>query len=136
MSGVAQIVGAIIMYLIGQAPRMSIQNWRVMFLVCGAVTFVSGIIFIFCVPSDPSKALFFNDREKCAAIQRLKADRNTRDQSVFTPSQLKEALTEAQTWLLTGMAFFICIPSPILKVRSHFLPSLLPKSKTRGKRKK
>ena len=116
MAGFAQIIGAILMYLIGQAPPMPIDNWRVIFLVCGAVTFVSGIIFIFCVPSEGSRAWFFSDKEKFIAVQRLALDQNIRDKSVFTPSQMKEALTQSGTWLLVAMAFLICIPSPILKV--------------------
>lgn len=116
MAGAAQILGALLMYGIGQAPPMAVENWRVMFFVCGAVTIVSGIFFIFCVPSDPSKAWFFNDKEKRIAIERLALDRATRDKSVFTMSQMKEALPDIRTWLVFGMGFFITVPSPILKV--------------------
>ncbi|KAJ9139406.1 MFS general substrate transporter [Pleurostoma richardsiae] len=118
MSGVAQILGAILMYLIGQAPPMAIANWRVMFLICGSVTIVSGIIFIFCVPVDGSTAWFFNEREKQVAVERLARDRATRDKANFNPAQAKEALLDVGTWLLFLMALFICIPSPILKFSS------------------
>lgn len=117
MSGVAQIIGAILMYLIGQAPRMSIENWRVMFLVCGAVTIISGWIFILCVPADGSEAWFLTEQQKRIAVERLARDRATRDKSDFNLGQMVEALTEWRTWLLCGMALFICIPSPILKVQ-------------------
>ena len=117
MSGVAQILGALLMYGIGQAGPMGIANWRVMFLVCGAVTIVAGVIFIFCVPPDPSKAWFFTEPQKRLAIERLALDRATRDKKAFTVSQMKEALCDVRTWLVFGMALFITIPSPILKVR-------------------
>lgn len=118
MSGAAQIIGAILMYLIGQAPPMAIANWRVMFLVCGSATIVSGIVFIFCVPADGSQAWFFNERQRRISVSRLAIDRATRDRSEFSPSQMREALSEVQTWLFFGMALFICIPSPILKFSS------------------
>ncbi|KAH8899930.1 MFS general substrate transporter [Thozetella sp. PMI_491] len=118
MSGVAQIVGAILMYLIGQAPPMAIANWRVMFLVCGTFTIISGVIFIFCVPSDGSKAWFFTEDQKRIAVERLALDRGTRDKSSFDRAQMIEALSEPKTWILFLMAFFICIPSPILKFSS------------------
>lgn len=117
MAGVAQIVGAILMYLIGQAPPMAIENWRVMFIVCGCATILSGIVFIFSVPADGQSAWFLNEKEKRIAVERLLLERATRDKSVFTKSQMVEALTEHRTWLLASMAFFICTPSPILKVR-------------------
>ena len=118
MSGVAQIVGAILMYLIGQAPPMAIANWRVMFLICGAFTIVAGLIFIFTVPADGSEAWFLNEKQRRIAIERLALDRATRDRSEFNRSQMIEALTEAKTWILIMMAFFITIPSPILKFSS------------------
>lgn len=118
MAGAAQIIGAILMYLIGQAPPMAIENWRVMFIVCGSVTILSGIIFIYCVPPDGTKAWFFNEKEKRISIERLALDRATRDKSVFTTSQFKEAVTELRPWVYFGMGFFICVPSPILKVRN------------------
>ncbi len=121
MSGVAQIIGAILMYLIGQAPPMAIANWRVMFLVCGTFTIISGFIFIFCVPADGSQAWFFTESEKRIAVERLALDRATRDKSEFNRAQMKEALTEAKTWILFLMAFFICIPSPILKFSSQVI---------------
>lgn len=120
MSGVAQIVGAILMYLIGQAPPMALANWRVMFLICGSVTILSGIVFIFCVPADGSQAWFFTEKQKRIAVERLALDRATRDKSEFNPAQMKEALLEPRTWLLCGMALFICIPSPILKVQVSY----------------
>lgn len=118
MSGGAQIIGAILMYLIGQAPPMAIANWRVMFLVCGGATIASGLIFAFCVPADGSKAWFFTERQRRIAVARLALDRATRDRSEFNSSQMREALGEIRTWLLFGMALFICIPSPILKFSS------------------
>ena len=118
MAGVAQIVGAILMYLIGQAPPMAVDNWRAMFLICGGATIFSGIIFIFCVPADGSQAWFFSERQKRVAVERLAVDRATRDRSRFDAAQAREALREPASWLFFLAAFFICIPSPILKFSS------------------
>lgn len=123
MSGAAQIIGALLMYGIGGAGPMAIANWRVIFLVAGALTVLSGFVFIFCVPSDPTKAWFFTEDEKRVAIERLALDRATRDRSAFTPPQMKEALLDVKVWLVFGMALFITIPSPILKVRKKFAAS-------------
>lgn len=104
------------MYLIGQSSTMSIANWRVMFLVCGAGTILSGIAFIFLMPKDTTTAWFLNEAERKVATERLAMDRSTRDHTYFNKDQVKEGLFDLQVWLLFGLALFICIPSPILKV--------------------
>ena len=119
-SGLSQIIGAVLMYLIGQRHNMAIQNWKVMFLVCGGATIVAGVLFAIFMPKDTSTAWFLNEHDRRIATERLALDRATRDRSQFSPAQVKEALVDVQTWLLFCMGLFICIPSPILKVRIMF----------------
>jgi ACS family allantoate permease-like MFS transporter len=115
-SGLSQIIGAVLMYLIGQNTEMSIASWRVMFLICGGFTVVTGICFAIFMPVDTTTAWFLNPEEKRIATERLALDRATRDRAQFDIDQVKEALLDPQTWLLFLMGLFICIPSPILKV--------------------
>ena len=105
------------MYGIGLAD-MKLHNWRVMFILCGGLTVVSGILFIVFMPTDPSKAWFLKEHERRVAVERLAQDRQTRDRSDFNMAQAKEAFLDPRTWLLCSMALFICIPTPIVKVRS------------------
>lgn len=103
------------MYLVGEA-KMALETWRVMFLICGGATILIGVFFIFAMPRDTSTAWFLNENERRIATERLALDRETRDRSEFNMDQVKEALVDPATWLYFLMAFFICIPSPILKV--------------------
>ena len=118
-SGFSQIIGAILMYLIGQGHHMAIENWRVMFLVCGGATVVACIVFAIFMPKDTTSAWFLKEDDRRIATERLALDRATRDRSQFNPSQVKEASLDVQTWLFFCMGLFICIPSPILKVCSR-----------------
>lgn len=102
------------MYGIGLS-NMAIDNWRVMFIICGGLTVVSGILFITFLPRDPSKAWFLKEHERKVAVERLAQDRATRDRSEFNWAQAKEAITDPRTWLYCSMALFICIPTPIVK---------------------
>jgi MFS family permease len=115
-SGFAQIIGAVLMYLIGQSTTLSIASWRVMFLVCGSFTVVAGAIFIWLMPTDTTTAWFLTEYERRIATERLAMDRGTRDKTQFDSKQVKEGIFDPQTWLLFLIALFICIPSPILKV--------------------
>lgn len=116
-SGFSQILGAVVMYLIGQADSLALENWRVMFLICGGATIAAGVFFSFFMPRDTTTAWFLSAEDRSIATERLALDRATRDKSSFNKAQVKKALTDPQTWLLFCMGLFICIPSPILKVR-------------------
>lgn len=116
MNGVSQIVGALLMYLLGQA-HMALASWRVIFLVCGGATIVSGVAFILLMPIEPNKSWFLNEAERPIALGRLAKDRAGRDRTDFNMAQFREALMDYRTWLFFLMAMCITIPSPILKVR-------------------
>ena len=115
MFGVSQVVGGLMMYGIGLA-NMSLENWRVMFILCGGLTVLSGVLFIVFMPQQPSTAWFLKEHERKLAAERLALDRNTKDRSDFNWAQVREAFVDPRTWLYCAMALFICLPTPIVKV--------------------
>lgn len=117
MFGISQIVGALMMYGLGYA-NVSIENWRLMFLVCGALTIIAGCAFIGFMPRDCSTAWFLNERERLVAAQRLALDRATRDHTNFDWAQVKDAFTDPRTAIYACMALFITLPTPIVKFSS------------------
>ncbi|CAH0000584.1 unnamed protein product [Clonostachys byssicola] len=114
-NGLAQIFGALIMYGIGLAGNTAISNWRVMFLVCGGGTVLSGILFLVFMPLGPGTAWFLNARERSIATQRLAEERISKEQTTFKVSQLKEALLDHRVWLLVIGAFCNTLASPVIK---------------------
>ncbi|WYZ44841.1 hypothetical protein EsH8_VIII_000157 [Colletotrichum jinshuiense] len=117
MFGVSQIIGALLMYGIGNGVH-TIATWRVLFLVCGGFTIAAGVLFVFAMPLDTNTAWFLNERERYVATQRLALDRATRDRAHFDWAQAKEALTDPRTALYAVMALFITLPTPIVKFSS------------------
>jgi MFS family permease len=115
MFGVSQVIGGLLMYAIGMA-HLSFDAWRIMFIVCGGLTVVAGILFVVFMPRDPSTAWFLKEHERKVAVERLALDRATRDRNDFNVAQAKEAVLDPRTWLLCSMALFICLPTPIVKV--------------------
>lgn len=116
MFGVSQIVGALIMYGVGGA-EMSIKTWRVMFLLCGGLTVLAGMAFLWLMPRDTTTAWFLNESERKIATERLARDRATRDQTNFDWDQAKEAVTDPRTLLYALMALLITMPTAIVKVK-------------------
>ena len=60
ITGLAQIVGSLMMYGIGKNTSLSIAPWRVMFLVAGGVTIFAGILFYVAMPAGPANAWFLS----------------------------------------------------------------------------
>ncbi|CAH0014864.1 unnamed protein product [Clonostachys rhizophaga] len=114
-NGLAQIFGALIMYGIGLAGNTAISNWRVMFLVCGGWTVLSGILFLMFMALGPGTAWFLNARERSIATQRLAEERISKEQTTFKVSQIKEALLDHRLWLLVIGAFCNTLASPVIK---------------------
>lgn len=71
------------MYGIGLADHLALDNWRVMFLICGGGTVVAGILFIFLMPSGPETAWFLKPQERITVVRRLERDRISKDGTEF-----------------------------------------------------
>jgi ACS family allantoate permease-like MFS transporter len=117
MFGISQIVGGTMMYGIGNA-NLSLDSWRVLFLICGGLTIGCGVLFILFMPRNTNNAWFLNERERTIATERLAVDRATRDRASFDTKQMKEAFTDPRTLLYAMMALFITLPTPIVKFSS------------------
>ncbi|KAF7557442.1 hypothetical protein G7Z17_g632 [Cylindrodendrum hubeiense] len=114
-NGVAQILGALIMYGVGLSGSTAIATWRIMFLVCGGGTLLAGGLFTWLMPLGPDTAWFLNDTERVIATQRLSVDRLSKEQTTFSKSQVWEFLKDHRAWLLVLGAFCNTLASPVIK---------------------
>ncbi|KAL4874441.1 major facilitator superfamily domain-containing protein [Aspergillus karnatakaensis] len=117
MFGVSQIVGALMMYGVGGA-EMSLQTWRVMFLLCGGLTVLAGALFLWLMPRDTTTAWFLNEAERKIATDRLARDRASREKTNFDWAQAREAVTDPRTLIYALMALLITMPTAIVKFSS------------------
>lgn len=124
MNALAQIVGSFLMYGIGKTNRSSLADWRLMFIACGVISLVGGILFYVLVPISPKSAWFLSEREKEIALKRLFEESDRTEFNKFSKKQLKECLNF--DWLfLTAMAFgfLICVTSGTIVFQSLILKS-------------
>ncbi|KEF55276.1 uncharacterized protein A1O9_08930 [Exophiala aquamarina CBS 119918] len=117
MFGVSQIIGALLMYGVGRIDT-SFHTWRLMFLICGALTIITGVVFLWLMPRDTSTAWFLTERERTLAAARLALDRATRDRTNFNWPQAKEAFTDPRTYMYALMGITITLPTAIVKFSS------------------
>lgn len=122
MNALAQIVGSFLMYGIGKTNKSSLADWRLMFIACGVISLVGGILFFVLVPVSPKTAWFLNEREKEIALKRLFEESDRTEFSKFSKNQLKECLKF--DWLfVTSIAFgfLICVTSGTIVFQSLIL---------------
>lgn len=116
MNGIAQIVGCLLMYGIGSNGSLSLSAWRVLFLICGALTVVAGIVFYVFMPNGPKDAWFLTESQRHVLSLRMAKDREGGDKTNFSTEQLKEALSDVKAWFAFAFGVLITMQSPVLTV--------------------
>lgn len=116
MNAIAQVVGSLLMFGIAESQHLAIAPWRVMFIVCGAMTAAIGIIFFFAMPSDPTSAWFLNKREKEVIAARMARAHEGGDHQNFSLAQLSEALLDYKVFLIFCFGLLVTMQSPVLTV--------------------
>lgn len=124
MNGVAQVIGCLLMYGVARNSSLSLQPWRTLFLICGAITSVAGIAFYFLIPNGPKDAWFFTPREKEVMALRMAADREGGDKTNFSMAQLKETLLDPKAWFVFWFGVLVTMQSPVLTFASLVIKSL------------
>ncbi|RDW74803.1 hypothetical protein BP6252_05945 [Coleophoma cylindrospora] len=121
MVGVAAIVGGLLSYGIGHVKSVSVQQWQLVFLICGGFTVAWSIIVFLFLPDSPLNAKFLNERQRSIAIERLRANRTGIKSSQFKWHQVREALRDPQVWMITLWAGI----SNLLNIGGSFLPLII-----------
>ncbi|KAK2766548.1 hypothetical protein FQN53_006673 [Emmonsiellopsis sp. PD_33] len=88
----ASAFSGLISYGVFQIGHPQIKGWQWLFLVEGALTFITGVFGLFWLPDGPQSAWFLSDREKAAARSRLLRDTSAK---IETKLDFKAAF---QTW--------------------------------------
>ncbi|CDM31930.1 hypothetical protein DTO013E5_1837 [Penicillium roqueforti] len=123
-NGLAQVIGALMMYGIGHNTALAIAQWKAMFIICGALTVFFGILFFFLMPAGPDSAWFLTPEERQVATQRLRAETEGGDQTTFSISQLKETAMDIRAYLSFLFGLLITLPSPVIAFASLIIYSL------------
>ena len=124
MNGLAQIAGCLLMYGIGRNTSLSIAPWRVLFIICGAITVLAGVGFFILMPNGPKDAWFLNAREREVLSLRMAEDREGGDKTSFSMVQLKETLRDPKAWVVFWFGILLTMQSPVLTFASLVIKSI------------
>jgi hypothetical protein len=93
------MLGGLLSYGIGQIHSFPV--WKAIFLLCGGITIVWGIVMFLFLPDNILSAKNFTVEEKATLIGRAKLGRTGILNRHIKIYQIKEALCDPQIWLLT-----------------------------------
>ena len=74
-NGFANVLGGLVAYGVARgtsARSVALAGWKIIFLVWGLITLMTGIIFLFVMPDSPLKARFLSDSERRLVIERTR----------------------------------------------------------------
>lgn len=97
-NGFGSMMGGILFYAVGQEDNFPV--WKVIFLLCGSVTIVWGVVMMFFLPNDITSAKRYTLEEKTLLIARSQTNRTGVYNRKIKMSQVFEAFRDPQVWIL------------------------------------
>lgn len=97
-NGVGSMIGGILSYGIGQINGFPV--WKAVFLVCGGMTVVWGVVLLLLLPDDILSAKFFSLEEKALLIARARLAKTGVLNKNIKWNQVKECFRDAQVIIL------------------------------------
>ncbi|EXJ85329.1 hypothetical protein A1O1_05693 [Capronia coronata CBS 617.96] len=104
MNGVSIVIGALLSYGLGHASGLAVPNWKLIYLVVGALTTAWAVVIILYLPDGPHNAKCLNEYERVVAVWRVSHNNSGVKHSKFLAYQVKEALWDSKTWILMVQA--------------------------------
>jgi len=98
-NGVGSMVGGILFYAVGQ-NKSDFAVWWIIFLLCGAVTIVWGVLLMMFLPNNIMTAKRFTNEDKALLIARGQSNATGVYSKKIKLYQVKEAFLDTQIWIL------------------------------------
>jgi predicted MFS family arabinose efflux permease len=113
----------LVAYGIGQIDTSSLANWRLLFLILGSITSAYAILLYLFLPDSPDRAVFLDEKQQQVALARtIENKTGLLDSDKFVPSQVIDALTDPQLWLLVLYTVSVNLANGGLTSVSFVLP--------------
>ncbi|EEP78541.1 predicted protein [Uncinocarpus reesii 1704] len=106
-NGISSIIGALLSYGLGHVDNLAVPNWKLIYLVVGAITIAWGIVLVLFMPDGPHNAKMLTEYERIVAVWRIRRNKTGIQHPEFLVYQVKEALTDVKTYLclLMGLCY-------------------------------
>ncbi|KAJ5607720.1 hypothetical protein N7537_004339 [Penicillium hordei] len=106
----SSVFSGVVSYGIGQT-NTALAPWRLLFIVLGAFSVLwAGVLYIF-LPDLPVQCWYFSDREKFVCLERVKDNNTGMKDKTIKWYQVRECLSEPETWLLALFSLAQNVPN-------------------------
>ncbi|CAH6718681.1 allantoate permease [[Candida] jaroonii] len=101
LQGCGTLLGAGVAHgLYTHTNHTALASWRLLYLICGAITVSAGIVSYFYFPNIPAKAWFLNDTERKYSVIRSKENQQGFGNTKFKKYQAIEAFKDIRSYCL------------------------------------
>jgi sugar phosphate permease len=111
MNGGQQIVGGLLAYCFSLIkPGGPLKSWQSLFLTYGCFSVLWGLFVLFWLPDSPMRAKCFSEEDKKLMVERVRNNQTGLQNRSWRKEQLREALTDPQTWAYCLIALLTPLP--------------------------
>ncbi|CAI6091083.1 unnamed protein product [Clonostachys chloroleuca] len=103
-SGIGGVLGTVLLWGVGHING-SLSPWKYQFIVLGAITSAWGIFLAIAMPRSPASAYFLSEKDRTAALDRIRACQTAAQDEGFKLYQVKEAFQDPKTWAYIFVTF-------------------------------
>lgn len=93
-------------------PNAQFKSWQIVYLLFGLITVATGILVVLFLPDNPMSSRL-SDPEKHFAIERIRDNQTGIENKRIKWKQVKEALIDSKTWLLSLIVISTNIPNGV-----------------------
>ncbi|KAI0475754.1 MFS general substrate transporter [Xylariaceae sp. FL0804] len=111
MNGAQQIVGGLLAYCFTLISTGPLRSWQWLFLAYGVVSVCFGVFVFFWMPDSPMRAKCFTEEDKRLMVERVRDNQTGLQNRVFKKDQVRDALTDPQTWCYAAIQFTTTLPT-------------------------
>ncbi|SCU86230.1 LADA_0D13190g1_1 [Lachancea dasiensis] len=110
-NGLATLVTSPVAYGLSYVTNASISAWKILFLLFGLLTILTGTLYFFLLPDSALNARFLTEREKEIAIERIRGNFQGIGSQKWKMSQVWEAFQDPRTYLYVLFSLLMNIPN-------------------------
>ncbi|KAI1400681.1 major facilitator superfamily domain-containing protein [Hypoxylon fuscum] len=110
-NGITLILMAVIAYGLSAVTDSLIASWKILFLILGLMTSITGVACYLLLPDNAANANFLTDREKAIVAERVRDNFQGIGSQTWKWYQFREALCDVRTWLYVLYSLLMNIPN-------------------------
>lgn len=107
-SGWAAVFGGFLSWVMYHANSF---RWQGVFVLYGAMTFVTGVFLFLFLAASPTEAKWLTEEEKVIALERVRSNKTGTEVWKFKASQLRESLLDVRLYLIFLMQVSVGMPN-------------------------